>query len=149
MNRKLGFLLLAATAAVASAAALPRAQSTPRRTRPAAQQDTTRQRMQRLMRQKVDRAELILRGLAQGDLSAVEKAADELVQIAAQANWSINPRAGQAEANEAEFQRRAAELAMFARRGDLHASYYQFLQVIFQCFDCHEELRPPERENQP
>lgn len=146
MNRKLGFLLVAATAAVATAAALPHYQGTPRRTRPpAVQQDSARQRLQQLMRQKVDRAELILRGLAQGDLKSVEKAADELVQIAAQANWSVNPHAGQAQANEAEFQRRAAELAMFARQGDLHASYYQFLQVIFQCFDCHEELRPPPR----
>ncbi len=143
MNRKLGLLPVAATAAVVTAAALPQVQGAPKGTRPSVQQDSARKQLQLLMRQKVDRAELILRGLAQGDLKSVEKAADELVQIAAQANWSVNPRAGQAEANEAEFQRRAAELAVFARRGDLHASYYQFLQVIFQCFDCHEELRPP------
>ena len=149
MNRKLGFLLLAAIAAVATTVALPQPQGKPRRSRPAVQQDSARKQLQQLMRQKVDRAELILRGLAQGDLPSVQKAADELVQIAAQANWSVNPRAGQAQANEAEFQRRAAELAMFARQGDLHASYYQFLQVIFQCFDCHEELRPPKRQNEP
>lgn len=147
MNPRIGFILLAATVAVATAAVLPRGQGqgVRRRSGAAEQQDSAKLRLQGLMRQKVDRAELILRGLAQGDLNAVQKAADELVQIAAQANWSVNPRAGQAQANEAEFQRRAAELAKFAREGDLHASYYQFLQVIFQCFDCHEELRPPRR----
>lgn len=144
MNRRLGFILLAATAAVATAAVVPRARDQGRQGRTAAQ-DTARQRLQQLMRQKVDRAELILRGLAQGDLKTVQRAADELVQIAARANWSVNPLAGQASANEAEFQRRAALLAKFARDGDLHASYYQFLQVVFQCFDCHEELRPPRR----
>ena len=145
MNPRIGFILLAATVAVATAAVLPTEQGSEEQRPAPAQQDSAKLRLRRLMREKVDRAELILRGLAQGDLNAVQKAADELVQIAAQANWSVNPRAGQAQANEAEFQRRAAELAKFAREKDLHASYYQFLQVIFQCFDCHEELRPPTR----
>jgi len=145
MNRKLGFIVLAATVAVATAALLPAGQRAGGQAQTQAQQDTAKTRLKRLMREKVDRAEIILRGLAQGDLDAVQKAADELVQIAARANWSVNPLAGQAAANEAEFQRRAAELAKFAREGNLHASYYQFLQVIFQCFDCHEEMRPPRR----
>jgi hypothetical protein len=145
VNPRLGVIVLAATGAVATAAALPRDGDQDRRARAAAVQDTARQRLQQLMRQKVDRAELILRGLAQGDLKTVQRAADELVQIAARANWSVNPSAGQAAANEAEFQRRAAMLAKFARDGDLHASYYQFMQVVFQCFDCHEELRPARR----
>ncbi len=145
MNRKLGFLLLAAVVAVATAAVVRPKQGREEQTQAAAQQDSAKLRLKRLMREKVDRAEIILRGLAQGDLDAVQKAADELVQIAARANWSVNAGAGMAAANEAEFQRRAAELAKFAREGDLHASYYQFLQVIFQCFDCHEELRPPPR----
>jgi hypothetical protein len=143
MNRKLGFLLLAATIAVATAAVLPRAQAgRPPRAVP---QDTSRARLRLLMRQKVERSEVILRGLAQGDLHSVQQAADELVQIAARANWSVDPRAGEAAANEAEFQRRAAMLAKFARDGDLHASYYQFVQVVFQCFDCHDEVRQPRR----
>jgi hypothetical protein len=105
-------------------------------------QDTARLHLQALMRRKVDQAELILRGLAEGDLNSVQKAADELVQIAAQANWSVNPRANIAAQYEAEFQQRAAQLANVARSGDLHASYYQFLQVIFACFNCHDQLRP-------
>ena len=109
----------------------------------AAQQDTARLHLQALMRRKVDQAELILRGLAEGDLNSVQKAADELVQIAAQANWSLIPRASLATQYEAEFQQRAALLANIARSGDLHASYYQFLQVIFACFNCHDQLRPP------
>ena len=145
MNRKLHLILLAATVAVGTAAALGpgRAQEGPRRV--AATQDTARQRLQTLMRQKVNRAEIILRGLAQGDLKSVQRAADELVEIASRANWSVNPNAGMAAANEAEFQRRVALLAKFARDGDLHASYYQFMQVVFQCFDCHEEMRPARR----
>ncbi len=144
MNRTLGLIVLAATAAVATAAAVRPRQGPEQQAQAPAQQDSAL-RLKRLMREKVDRAEIILRGLAQGDLDAVQKAADELVQIAARANWSVNAGGGMAAANEAEFQRRAAELAKFARQGDLHASYYQFLQVIFQCFDCHEELRPPRR----
>jgi hypothetical protein len=146
MKPRLGLLILAATAAVALAAVRPQAGASQRSPRTAAQQDSARQRLQALMREKVSRAEVILRGLAQGDLRSVQKAADELVQIAARANWSVNAQAGQVAAvNEAEFQRRAALLAKFARDGDLHASYYQFMQVVFQCFDCHEELRPPRR----
>ncbi len=144
MIPRLGSLLLVATVAVATAAVLPMAPGQERPARAAAQQDSA-QRLKRLMREKVDQAEIILRGLAQGDLDAVQKAADELVQIAARAKWSVSSSGGMAAANEAEFQRRAAELAKFAREGNLHASYYQFLQVIFQCFDCHEELRPPRR----
>jgi len=145
MNRRLGFLLLAATVAVATAAVLPRAQGGRPRARGAASQDTARAQLQLLMRQKVERAEVILRGLAQGDLHSVQRAADELVQIAARANWSVDPQASEAAANEAEFQRRAAMLAKYARDGDLHASYYQFVQVVFQCFDCHDEIRQPRR----
>lgn len=144
MNRKLGFILLAATVAVATAAALYQAPGAPD-VSAATGQDTTRAQLRRLMADKVHRAEIILRGLAQGDLNEVQKAADELVQIAAQANWSVAPRAREAALNEAEFQKRAALLAKFARDGNLHASYYQFMQVVFQCFDCHEELRPPRR----
>ena len=144
MRPRVGFLVLAATAVVAAAASFPN-----RTPRPAAaalaqrqQQDTARAGLRRLMAQKVARAELILRGLAQGDLDAVQRAADELVQIAADAKWSVDPRAGQFGVHEAEFQRRAAQLAKFARDRDVHASYYQFTQVIFACFDCHEEMRP-------
>jgi hypothetical protein len=145
MNRKLGFVLLAATVAVATAAMLPRAQAGRVPGGRVVAQDTARARLQLLMRQKVERAEVILRGLAQGDLHSVQQAADELVQIAARANWSVDPHASEAAANEAEFQRRAAMLAKYARDGDLHASYYQFVQVVFQCFDCHDEIRQPRR----
>lgn len=147
MRPRVGFLVLAATAVVAAAASFPN-----RTPRPAAaalaqrqQQDTARAGLRRLMAQKVARAELILRGLAQGDLDAVQRAADELVQIAAQAKWSVDPRQGEFAAHEADFQRRAAHLAKLARESDLHGSYYEFMQVIFSCFDCHEELRPPRR----
>jgi hypothetical protein len=141
---KLSLVLL--VAGVAAAAPALRAQQAQRR-RPAAasmavQQDTARLHLQALMRRKVDQAELILRGLAEGDLNSVQRAADELVQIAAQANWSVTPRANLATQYEAEFQQRAALLANIARSGDLHASYYQFLQVIFACFNCHDQLRP-------
>lgn len=146
MNRTLGLIVLAAAAAVATAATVQSRQG-PEKPSPAAAQQDSALRLKRLMREKVDQAEIILRGLAQGDLDGVQKAADELVQIAARAKWSATANGGMAAANEAEFQRRAAELAKFARAGDLHASYYQFLQVIFQCFDCHEELRPPPRRN--
>jgi len=142
MNRKLGFIVLAATVVVATAAALYQGPATAGASAATAAQDTTRAQLRRLMAEKVHRAEIILRGLSQGDLNTVQKAADELVQIAAQANWSVAPRAREAAVNEAEFQRRAAMLAKFARDGNLHASYYQFMQVIFQCFDCHEEMRP-------
>jgi hypothetical protein len=145
MNRRLAFLLLAATVAVATAAVLPLAQGGRPPAPRTVPQDTGRARLQLLMRQKVERAEVILRGLAKGDLHSVQQAADELVQIAARANWSVDSHAGQAQANEAEFQRRAAMLAKFARDGDLHASYYQFVQVVFQCFDCHDEIRQPRR----
>lgn len=145
MNRKLGFILLAATVAVATAAALYQAPGAADLSAAPIGQDTTRAQLRRLMAEKVHRAEIILRGLSQGDLNAVQKAADELVQIAAQANWSVAARAREAALNEAEFQKRAALLAKFARDGNLHASYYQFMQVVFQCFDCHEELRPPRR----
>ncbi len=137
-------LLLAATGAVATAPAL-RAQQRQRGRAavPMAAQDTARKHLQALMRRKVDQAELILRGLAEGDLNSVQKAADELVQIAARANWSVIPRATLATQYEAEFQQRAALLANIARSGNLHAAYYQFLQVIFACFNCHDQLRPP------
>lgn len=139
---KLGLVLL--VAGVATVAPALRAQQ-PRRGNAsmAGQQDTARLHLQALMRRKVDQAELILRGLAEGDLNSVQKAADELVQIAAQANWSVNPRASLAKQYEAEFQQRAALLANIARGGNLHAAYYQFLQVIFACFNCHDQLRPP------
>ena len=145
MNRRLGLLWVAATVAVATAAAIPQGQGAGRPAPRVVPQDTGRAQLKLLMRQKVERAEVILRGLAQGDLKTVEKSADELVQIAARANWSVDPNAGQAAANEAEFQRRAAMLAKFARDGDLHAAYYQFVQVVFQCFDCHDEIRQPRR----
>lgn len=145
MNRKLSFILLAATVVVATAAALYHGPTAAGLGAANQGQDTTRAQLRRLMADKVHRAEIILGGLAQGDLNKVQRAADELVQIAAQANWSVAPRAREAALNEAEFQKRAALLAKFARDGDLHASYYQFVQVVFQCFDCHEELRPPRR----
>lgn len=109
----------------------------------AAAQDTAA--IRRLMWQKVARAERAMRGLAVGDLDDVQKAADELVQIAAEAGWSVDRRTGPFAVYEAEFQRRAARLAQFAREGDLHGSYYQFVQVMLTCFDCHEELRPRRR----
>jgi len=144
---RVGVLVLVATAGVAAAASLPNPPARAAVSVPAQErgQDTTRAALRRLMAQKVARAELILRGLAQGDLKAVQRAADELVQIAAQANWSVDPREGRFAVHEAEFQRRAAQLAKFARDSDVHASYYQFLQVMLSCFDCHEESRPPHR----
>lgn len=136
-------MLLVTTGAVATAPVVRAQQPRPKAESMPAAQDTARLRLQALMREKVAQAELILRGLAQGDLNSVQKAADELVQIAAQANWSIVPRASLATQYEAEFQQRAALLANTARSGNLHASYYQFLQVIFACFNCHDQLRPP------
>lgn len=146
MRTELKMICLAAAAAVATAAIGPQAAGARRPAAAAtAPQDTARARLRQLMLEKVSRAEIILRGLARGDLNAVQRAADELVQIAARANWRVVPGAQAGAVNEAEFQRRAAMLAKFARDGDLHASYYQFVQVIFQCFDCHEELRPVRR----
>jgi hypothetical protein len=146
MRTELKVICLAAAVAVATAAVRP--QERPARGgAPAAvqQQDSARARLRRLMLEKVSRAEIILRGLAQGDLNAVQRAADELVEIAARANWSVVPGGQAGAVNEAEFQRRAALLAKFARDRDLHGSYYQFVQVVFQCFNCHEELRPQRR----
>lgn len=147
MRPRVGFLVLAATAVVAAVASFPTPSARAGSAAPAQerQQDSARAALRRMMAQKVARAELILRGLAQGDLDAVQRAADELVQIAAQAKWSVDPRQGEFAAHEADFQRRAAHLAKLARDSDLHGSYYQFMQVIFSCFDCHEELRPPRR----
>jgi len=147
MRPRVGFLVLAATAVVAAAASFPNPTARAGAPVPAQerQQDTARAALRRMMAQKVARAELILRGLAQGDLDAVQRAADELVQIAAQAKWSVDPRAGEFAAHESDFQRRAAHLARLARDRDLHGSYYQFMQVVFSCFDCHEELRPARR----
>lgn len=149
MSPQLGLALAAGAVVAGAVTAAPALRAQQPQRRPAAaqsmaaSQDTSRLHLQALMRQKVDRAELILRGLAEGDLNSVQKAADELVQIAEQANWSVNPRANVAAQYEAEFQQRAALLANIARSGDLHASYYQFLQVIFACFNCHDQLRPP------
>ncbi len=147
MRTELKVICLAAAVTVATAAVRPRVPAAPLGAPATAQQqDSARARLRRLMLEKVSRAEIILRGLAKGDLNAVQRAADELVEIAARANWSVVPGGAQAGAvNEAEFQRRAALLAKFARDGDLHASYYQFVQVVFQCFNCHEELRPTRR----
>ena len=138
-----GLIVLLALTGACAVTPVVRAQSRRKPASGAASQDTARLRLQALMREKVAQAELILRGLAQGDLNSVQKAADELVQIAAQANWSVIPRATLATQYEAEFQQRAALLANAARSGDLHGSYYQFLQVIFACFNCHDQLRPP------
>ena len=147
MRPRVGFLVLAATAVVAAAVSFPSPAARAGAPAPAQerQQDTARAALRRMMAQKVARAELILRGLAQGDLDAVQRAADELVQIAANAKWSVDPRAGEFAAHEADFQRRAAHLARLARERDLHGSYYEFMQVVFSCFDCHEELRPARR----
>jgi len=148
MRPRVGFLVLAATAVVAAAVSFPSPAARAGAPAPAQerqQQDTARATLRWMMAQKVARAELILRGLAQGDLDAVQRAADELVQIAANAKWSVDPRAGEFAAHEADFQRRAAHLARLARERDLHGSYYEFMQVVFSCFDCHEELRPARR----
>jgi hypothetical protein len=93
-----------------------------------------------LMRQKLDRAQKVLEGIALNDFDKIEKNAEDLMLISKALEWQVlkTPRY---ELHSNQFRRAVEGLIEKARDKNLDGAALSYVEVTLTCVKCHKYVR--------
>jgi hypothetical protein len=93
-----------------------------------------------LMRRKLDNAQKVLAGVALNDFKAIRRHAEELINISKEAEFKVlkTPRY---ELLAEDFRRNAGELVRAARDRNADAASLAYVDMSLTCFKCHKHIR--------
>jgi hypothetical protein len=97
-------------------------------------------KVQELMRRKLQNSQKVLEGVALNDFKLIEKHADELIQISKEAEWKVIKTA-QYEVNSNDFRRTAETLVKNAKDKNLDAAALTYVDLTLTCVRCHKYVR--------
>jgi hypothetical protein len=97
-------------------------------------------RLRQLMADKLQASQRLLEGLALGDFKKIATQADNLVQLAGQAEW-IAYKTNRYEQRSNEFRRAAELIAQKAKEKNLEGATLAYLDLTWSCVRCHEYVR--------
>ena len=95
--------------------------------------------LQRLMREKLDRAESLLEAVVTSDWAGLEADAVALDAITRDAEWTVLSSLEYAERSDA-FRNAVRDLIAAARSRDLEAAPQAYVDVTLSCVACHREV---------
>lgn len=96
------------------------------------------------MDRKLEHTQEALAGLSRHDLPAVAEQADKLGLICIDVNWNVIQSDEYVERSTA-FRRTIAALAKAARADKLERAELAYLDLVGQCFSCHDYVRDGKR----
>jgi hypothetical protein len=103
-------------------------------------QPAQRETLDRFMRRKLDLSARLLEKLATGRLAPVAEAAQSLSLLCLDEDWNLIKTPEYAE-RSADFRRTANAIDKAAREENLPAAQLAYVQLVGQCFSCHEFVR--------
>ena len=98
------------------------------------------QKVQELMRKKLESAQKILEALTLNDVEKAAKHADELMQIRKEVNFKVF-KTEQYELWSNEFSQSAEGIMKAAKEKNLEAAKLNYLGMTLACFHCHTYVR--------
>lgn len=109
--------------------------------RPAADSRSTQPpQLPRVMHEKLDHAQAVLRALATEDYPSLERHANELGAITKTAAWGVL-KTPEYRRHSADFLRETENLAASARAGDLNGATLDYASMTFRCVQCHRHVK--------
>lgn len=101
---------------------------------------TKRTTLGEFMQRKLDHSHALLTALACEDLAAVTEEAQRISMLCLDEDWNLVKTPEYAE-RSAEFRRTANSVSKGARDKNLAAAQLAYVQLVGQCFSCHEYVR--------
>jgi len=108
--------------------------------RPPSAKDAQTQTLGQFMKKKFDLSQGLLAGLSTNDLESVDEDAQHLSLLCLDEDWNIIKTPEYVE-RSTEFRRTANAIAKAARVHNLAAAQLSYVQLVGQCFSCHEFVR--------
>lgn len=99
-----------------------------------------RQSLDEFMKRKLDLSHGLLAGLSTNDLEHSADQAQRLSLLCLDEDWNLIKTPEYAE-RSAEFRRTANTIAKAAREKNLAAAQLSYVQLVGQCFSCHQSVR--------
>jgi hypothetical protein len=96
--------------------------------------------LDQFMARKLDLSHSLLNSLVSGDLPAAAEDAQRVSMLCLDEDWNIIKTPEYAE-RSADFRRTANAIAKGAREKNLAAAQLAYVQLVGQCFSCHEYVR--------
>ena len=98
------------------------------------------QRLDDLMKSKLQNSQKVLEGVALNDFDMIAKHADELIQVSKKAEWRVlkTPRY---ELYSNEFRRNAEDLVQKAKEKNLDGTALAYVDLTLTCVRCHKHVR--------
>jgi len=97
-------------------------------------------KVQELMRRKLQNSQKVLEGVALNDYKLIEKHADELIQVSKEAEWKVI-KTPQYETYSNDFRRTAETLVKNAKDKNLDAAALTYVELTLACVKCHKYVR--------
>jgi hypothetical protein len=101
---------------------------------------TKRATLDQFMQRKLDLSHSLLTELASDDLAAAAESAQRVSMLCLDEDWNLIKTPEYAE-RSAEFRRTANAISKGARDKNLAAAQLAYVQLVGQCFSCHEYVR--------
>src|SRR5215831_1279963 len=92
------------------------------------------------MKRKLDHSHALLTALASEDLAAAADEAQRISLLCLDEDWNLVKTPEYAE-RSAEFRRTANAISKSAREKNLAAAQLAYVQLVGQCFSCHDYVR--------
>jgi cytochrome c556 len=93
-----------------------------------------------VMREKLERSQRVLRGLALQDFALVRSNAERLVKLSHASGWAAR-QSPEYELFTVEFRRSASEMARAAEERNIDGVAMAYTQMTFSCVSCHKYMR--------
>ncbi|MCC7033810.1 MAG: hypothetical protein IT179_13360 [Acidobacteria bacterium] len=94
----------------------------------------------KVMQQKLDHAQAVLRALALEDYAALERHASELGALTKTAAWGVL-KTPEYRRHSQDFLRETDNLAAAARAGDLNGATLDYAAMTVRCVQCHRHVK--------
>ena len=93
-----------------------------------------------MMQKKLTSAQLVLEGVAIGDHKKIERAAEDLMQLAKSTTWQL-VRSPRYEMHSNDFIRAAENLVQKARDKNVDGAALAYVEMTLSCVRCHQYVR--------
>ena len=97
-------------------------------------------KLQALMRKKLEHSQKILEGIAVDDCNMIIKHAEDLIDISKDAEWRV-VKTPQYEVHSNEFRRTAQTMVQKAREKNIDGATLAYMDMTMNCVKCHKYVR--------
>jgi cytochrome c556 len=104
------------------------------------EQQLSQQKLQELMRRKLERSQKVLEGIALNDFEKIADGAADLIQISKAAEWRVL-KTPQYEVHSNDFRSSGQTLIQSAKGKNLDGAALAYVELTLTCVKCHKHVR--------